>query len=111
VTSGALGEWRCLGSKPDPSVKRMEQNSYSPWNTGKGCLSEVNLFKLTELLKPNHFIEKMKGCFIHLPFCIHGEFGLRTPHVTKTSSDKMALCLHITYAHPPIYFKSSLEYF
>lgn len=56
-----------------------------------------------------------RGIIIQSSFSIHGEL-VPGPLLIPKSVDaqvlynKMALHLHITYSHPPIHFKSSLDY-
>lgn len=56
-----------------------------------------------------------KGIIIQSSFSIHGELVPGPLLIPKSVNaqvlyNKMALHLHITYSHPPIHFKSSLDY-
>lgn len=56
-----------------------------------------------------------RGIIIHSSFSIHGELVPGPLLIPKSVNaqvlyNKMALHLHITYSHPPIHFKSSLDY-
>lgn len=51
---------------------------------------------------------------LYSPLGVYGRLGLaplRTPKFKEAQlSYKMAKYLHIIYAHPPVHFKSSLDY-